>query len=49
MHIKKNVFEQIINTMMNAKDKIKDDINARKDMFTYCKCKKLKICVIEAG
>jgi len=33
MHIKKNVFEQIINTMMNAKDKIKDDINARKHVY----------------
>ena len=49
MHIKKNVFEQIINTVMNAMDKIKDDINARKDMFTHCKRRKLNVCVVEAG
>ncbi|XP_047340380.1 uncharacterized protein LOC124943970 [Impatiens glandulifera] len=36
MHIEKNVFENIINTVMNVKGKTKDNINARKDMFVVC-------------
>jgi len=36
MHIEKNVFEQIVNTIMNVKGKYKDDINSRKDLATYC-------------
>ncbi|XP_047333830.1 uncharacterized protein LOC124937589 isoform X1 [Impatiens glandulifera] len=36
MHIEKNVFENIINTVMNVKGKTKDNLNARKDMFLVC-------------
>jgi len=49
MHIEKNVFEQIMNTVMNVKDEIKDDLNARKDMLTHCKYKRLNICIVEVG
>ena len=36
MHIEKNVFENIINTVMNVKGKTKDNLNPRKDMFLVC-------------
>jgi len=49
MHIEKNVFEQVINTVVNVKDKTKDDIRARKDMSTYCKRKRLDVQVVEEG
>ena len=49
MHIEKNVFEQIINTVMNVKDKTKDDLNTRKDMFTHCRHGRLNVCVVQAG
>ena len=45
MHIEKNVFEQIINTVMNVKDKTKDDL---KDMLTHCKCRRLHVRVVKA-
>jgi len=49
MHIEKNMSEQIINTMMNVKYKTKNDLNARKDMLTHCKRRRLNIRVVEAG
>ena len=45
MRIEKNIFEQIINTVMNVKDKTKDNINARKDMFTHYKRRRLNVRV----
>ena len=30
MHTEKNVFEKIINTVMNVKEKTKDNLNARR-------------------
>ncbi|XP_047320563.1 uncharacterized protein LOC124924590 [Impatiens glandulifera] len=36
MHIEKNVFENIINTIMNVKAKTNDNLNARKNMFLVC-------------
>ena len=49
MHIEKNVFDQIINTVMNAKYKTIDDLNARKDMLTHCKRRRPNVRVVEAG
>jgi len=49
MHTEKNIFEQIINTVMNVKDKTKDDLNAKKDMLTHCKRRRVNVCVVEAG
>ncbi|XP_047342609.1 uncharacterized protein LOC124946061 [Impatiens glandulifera] len=43
MHIEKNVFENIIHTVMNVKGKTKDNINARKDMFNICNRPELHI------
>ena len=49
MHIEKNVFEQIINTIMSVKGKSKDDINSRKDLAMHCKRRKLNLQVIDDG
>ncbi|XP_074314888.1 uncharacterized protein LOC141651059 [Silene latifolia] len=43
MHIEKNVFDQIIHTIMEVKGKIKDTISARKDLATHCKRRKLNM------
>ena len=47
MHIEKNVFEQIINTVMNVKGKTKDDLRSRKDMCTHCKRRRLNAQAVE--
>jgi hypothetical protein len=36
MHIKKNVFENILNTVMDVKGKTKDNIKARLDVALFC-------------
>ncbi|KAL0401997.1 UNVERIFIED_CONTAM: hypothetical protein Slati_4229600 [Sesamum latifolium] len=36
MHIEKNVFDNIFNTMMDIKGKTKDNLNARKDLQIIC-------------
>ena len=43
MHFEKNVFHQVINTIMDVKGKTKDDVNARRDLAARCKRKKLHI------
>ena len=48
IYIEKNVFEKIINTMMNVKDKTKDDLQA-KDISTQCKRRRCIVQVIEDG
>ena len=36
MHIEKNVFDNVINTVMDVAGKTKDNLNARKDMRDIC-------------
>ena len=36
MHIEKNFFDNIMNTLMNVKGKSKDTINSRLDMEIFC-------------
>ena len=36
MHIEKNVFDNVMNTVMDVKGKTKDNLNARKDINLYC-------------
>jgi len=36
MHIEKNVFDNIFNTVMDVKGKTKDNLNARKDIKILC-------------
>jgi len=43
MHIEKNFFDNVLNTMMDVKGKTKDDAKARLDMETLCNCKKLHL------
>jgi len=47
MHIEKNVFEQIINILMNVKGKSKEEINSRKDLVMFYKCRKLNVKVTD--
>ncbi|XP_058774870.1 uncharacterized protein LOC131649136 isoform X2 [Vicia villosa] len=41
MHIEKNVFENVFHTVMNNKEKTKDNENARLDLEKYCHRKEL--------
>ena len=41
MHIKKNFFDNIFNTVMIASGKTKDNDKARMDLALYCRCKDL--------
>ena len=43
MHIKKNIFDNILSTIMNIKWKTKNNAKARLDLATYCKCLHLKL------
>ncbi|XP_043816628.1 uncharacterized protein LOC110624237 [Manihot esculenta] len=42
MHIEKNVFENIFNTVMNVEGKTKDNIKSREDLNEICRRPKLK-------
>ena len=37
MHIEKNVFENVINTVMNVEGRTKDNAKARDDVKLYCR------------
>ena len=43
MHIEKNVFDNVFNTLMDVKGKTKDNIQARMDMTVICKRKELEL------
>ncbi|GKA48893.1 hypothetical protein Tco_0741851, partial [Tanacetum coccineum] len=36
MHVEKNMFDNIFNTVMDDKDKTKDNVKARQDVKEYC-------------
>ena len=48
MHIKKNVFENIFNTVMDVKGKTKDNIKARLDIALYCNRKNMELVYDES-
>ena len=48
MHIKKNVFEKIFNTIMDVKGKTKDNIKARLDIALYCNRKNIELVYDES-
>ncbi|GJZ67548.1 hypothetical protein Tco_0630788, partial [Tanacetum coccineum] len=48
MHVEKNVFDNIFNTVMDDKDKTKDNVKARQDVKEYCKRHELEL-VMEAN
>ena len=37
MHVEKNVFDNVFNTIINIKGKTKDNVNTRLDMTILCK------------
>lgn len=45
MHIEKNVFDNIFNTVMDVKGKTKDNLKARKDLQLYCNRPNLELKV----
>jgi hypothetical protein len=48
MHIEKNVFENIFNTVMDVKGRTKDNIKARLDIALYCNRKNMKLVYYES-
>jgi hypothetical protein len=48
MHIEKNMFENIFNTVMDVKGKTKDNIKARLDIALYCNCKNMELVYDES-
>ena len=47
MHIEKNVFDNVFNTVMDVKGRTKDNVKARQDMKEICKRPELEL--IESG
>ena len=43
MHIEKNMFENIFNTVMDVKGKTKDNIKARLDVALFCNRKNMEL------
>jgi hypothetical protein len=43
MHIEKNVFKNIFNTIMDVKGKTKDNIKTRLDVALFCNCKNMEL------
>ena len=48
MHIEKNVFENIFNTVMDVKGKTKDNIKARLDVALFCNRKNMELICDES-
>jgi hypothetical protein len=46
MHIEKNVFENIFNTVIDVKGKTKDNIKARKDITLFCHRKDIELIYV---
>ena len=49
MHIEKNVFDNVFNTVMDVKGKSKDTGKARMDLHEYCKRPELELLNMENG
>ncbi|PKU86674.1 hypothetical protein MA16_Dca014316 [Dendrobium catenatum] len=43
MHIEKKIFDNIFNTVMNIKDKSKDNIKVKMDLKEICRRKALEL------
>ena len=48
MHIEKNVFETIFNTVMDVKGETKDNIKARLDVALFCNHKNMELVCDES-
>ena len=49
MHIEKNYFDNLFNTVMDVKGKTKDNPKARMDIKEYCKRKELWLQDLQNG
>jgi hypothetical protein len=49
MHIKKNVFENIFNTVINVKEKTEDNIKAGMNIDLFCHCKNMELFMLGHG
>ena len=49
MHIEKNVFDNIFNTVMDVKGKTKDNPNARQDLSVTCSRTQYQLCLDDRG
>ena len=49
MHIEKNVFENIFNTIMDVKGKTEDNIKARLDIALFCNRKNIELVFYGSG
>ena len=49
MHIEKNLFDSIFNTVMDIKDKMKDNVKARMDLKEYCRQNELELHQLPNG
>jgi hypothetical protein len=49
MHIEKNVFDNVFNTVMDVKGKSKDNAKARMDLADICKRRELELQYISDG
>jgi hypothetical protein len=43
MHIEKNVFENIFNTIMDVKGKTMDNMKVRLDIALFCNCQNIEL------
>jgi len=43
MHIEKNMFENIFNTVMNMKGKKNDNVKAKMNIALFCHCKNMEL------
>jgi hypothetical protein len=48
MHIEKNMFENIFNTVMDVKGKTKDNMKARLDVVLFCNRKNMELVCDES-
>ena len=49
MHIEKNVFDNVFHTVMDNKEKTKDNTKARLDLPLYCKRQELELVQVQNG
>ena len=49
MHLEKNVFGNVFNTIMDIKHKSKDNVKVRMDFKEYCKWRELELQVQPSG
>ncbi|KAL3519370.1 hypothetical protein ACH5RR_017519 [Cinchona calisaya] len=49
MHIEKNVFDNVFYTVMDNKDKTKDNLKARQDLGVYCRQSELELKALQNG